>query len=724
MFDDDENFIEARELEEMGISTATIYYHTNTKRDWPSKMSERSGRNAPRKLIAVASLPRDLQLKIEKRRSTVEDRPSIVDPQSSRETALTQSLLRFPVAERTAWMSEIVRLSAIIERYAATTPKRVRSSILDPQSSYQPSPAVLALSKEAACTDQVILSREPSRATAPSQSTLDRWLAEYRQKGASCFLRTASKAERADDKRKAAMSPEAKQWANDHWRDFRGPVALYEAITPKAKKEGWTIPSLAWFTRRWKDLPPIVLVSHMHGKKAYTDRLAPYVPRTIADLEVLELLCGDHSLRDVSVLAVDGRTLVRPWLTIWQDHRSGLIWGWCLREEPPCSAAIAAAYANGVRTFGAQPPERPEDGYKSGVYHDWGKDYKGHHMDDSINVHKAERLDSGLELLLVERKVGLLHDQNLRSQQSRGYNGREKFVERTHRDISDAEQNVFDEWCGRDAKNKPDRWRDLWAQHQRFSKGKLDASPFIGIDEYRDWLAGWIRGYNTRPHVRTTLNNAKVVPIEEYRRGYLARYPGGIKINDQALALLLMKHDEREIRKLGVELFGFHYLHPAMTPWKGKKIKVEVRFDDADYTRVWVILPDGKICEAEMIERSSIKSPNKETLKRVAEQQAFEKKTMRDHSLLNFSMSRGLTTEDRVAEQLAEEEPAVVEAIAAEGGGGGGATVHRMTRMDRPKLRAVSRGLSAVEAATVAADDSIFESDSGPGRVREFDYED
>jgi Mu transposase-like protein len=702
-----EKWIEARELELMGISPATIYYHTQTRRDWASKMSERTGRNAPRKLIEIASLPRDLQLRIAKRsEQSAQTTEQVKEP----ENALAKALLRFPTDERQAWMTEVNRLAAIIERYDRTSPKRIRQS-----ETYAPAPAVVALSNEAACTDKTILAREPRRATPPSQSSLDRWLVDYRKNRGVCFLRTGRKAERADDKRKAVMSPDAMEWANAHWRDFRGPRHLYKAIEKQSAKKKWAIPSEAWFVRHWKGLPQIVLTYHLHGEKEYTSRWAPYVPRTVADLDALQVLCGDHSERDVTVLLRDGRTAARPWLTLWQDIRTGLLWGWHL-DTVPSSCTINAAYANGVRTFGAQPLARPDDGYFSYIYTDQGRDYKSHHIDGSVDVHHAAgKTDGRFELLLRERDTGLLANMEIKQILARGYNAKEKPVERTHRDISDWEENTFEEWCGRDAKNKPDRWRDLWHQHQRFLKDKRSASPFIGFEEYREALGGWIHEYNTSAHTRTTLNNARIVPIDEYRSLYTTHY----EVSDEALALMLMKSEEREIRKLGVEIFGSHYLHPAMTPWKGSKMKVEVLHDDADYSRVWVILPDRSICEAEMVERSTIRNPNKGTLKRVAVQKAFERKTIKDASLLNFSMIRGETTEDRVAAKLQQEDE-LVEAIAAEGGGGG--TVHRLTRMDGRKLRAVTQ--TSVGMTDVQADDSIFESSgSGMGRVREFDYD-
>jgi len=66
-------------------------------------------------------------------------------------------------------------------------------------------------------------------------------------------------------------------------------------------------------------------------------RYAPYAPRDYADLEALQALCSDHSEEDVFVN--DRGRARRPWLTAWQDLRTGLIWGWYLVLKPSSESA-------------------------------------------------------------------------------------------------------------------------------------------------------------------------------------------------------------------------------------------------------------------------------------------------------------------------------------------------------------------------------------------------
>src|SRR5436853_3250272 len=187
----------------------------------------------------------------------------------------------------------------------------------------------------------------------------------------------------------------------------------------------------------------------------------------------------------------------------------------------------------------------------------------------------------------------------------------------------------------------------MYADHQRFVRGKRSESPFIGFDEYLDALVGFIHEYNSTPHQRTTLNNAMIVPLVEYQRLYTTRY----EIADESLSLLLMQAETRVIKKNGVgcsaAMPGWHYLHPAMSRFKGQQ--VEVRFDPNDLWQVWVFLPNGQICEAELVEKSSYIKPNARGVKLIKEVQGHERKLIREWSFLNQSMMRGESVEDRVA---------------------------------------------------------------------------
>ncbi|MCA1636084.1 MAG: Mu transposase C-terminal domain-containing protein [Acidobacteria bacterium] len=71
-------------------------------------------------------------------------------------------------------------------------------------------------------------------------------------------------------------------------------------------------------------------------------------------------------------------------------------------------------------------------------------------------------------------------------------------------------------------------------------------------------------------------------------------YQTRFEIAPETLALLLMKAEQRVIRKNGIQCFQKHwfYWHDALSIYKGQS--VEVRYSDGDYSRVRVVLPAAR----------------------------------------------------------------------------------------------------------------------------------
>jgi hypothetical protein len=717
-----------KQVVELGVSQATVWRKTRNG-EWPFVIGKRNGRfGEPPKLIKLSGLPLELQLEWARRNQSAQaaaapdEKPVENDPRSDVESdphqqhntsggwcspaspldRLNQALLRFPANERDNWLAELQRLAGIIRRFEAINPKRLKN-LHTGISEFVP--AVIALCGEAACTEPLIIARESGRAKTPSPHTLERWSKAYRKEGVLAFVRALPAYPSEDagkrDGRRAEISDAAIEWINTHWQNYGYPRALFKALKKKAKKEKWSIPSEKWVYRQYAKQPVIVIAKKLKGKKEYS-KYTPYVPRDYSDLEALQILCGDHSQRDVTVMLRDG-TLARPWLTTWQDMRTGLIWGWHL-DLVPSSYTVGAAYANGVMTFGAQPPSRSDEGFYSYVYTDQGRDYKSKNWDGKvIGVHEAAMdFHGGIEVLRVQRQVGIVGELDIKHLLARGYNAREKPVERFHRIISDWEQNTFEEYCGRDAKNKPDAWRDLYARHQKLLKiRRVKESTIIRFEEYREALAGFIHEYNASEHERVTLGGARIVPLDEFHRLYTTKYT----IAAEALALLLMKADKRKIGPLGVQFFqkGWNYAHPAMVEFIG--LDVEIRFDSADSDRVWAVLPNKKICEAMRINRTSVLEANPQTYAQVGRLKAEHSRVIRDHRFINFD---GVQEQRPEVSQPAEELEREEQPIAV---GENPARVHFMTRMDRPKLRAVDAEpakATVEEVQAVEPDYSIF----------------
>ena len=713
-------FVSAEHLIQLGVSKATIKRKINSG-EWRSLADTRTSQGIHGCHVLLASLPLEYQKDLLSRSAGLNNEGSspplldLSDPTiNDQERVLRAALLNILPEERAAWIDEATRVAKIVARFRAIKPKR---KFYPGTKTYRFVPEVFELCREAACKSPVILRREPHRAEPPAPHTLDRWMRRYAVAGLLFYIPSApSKNPQKIDKRCAVMSRGAQEWVRSEWRKFKSARYLFDALKRIAREKGWTIPSYSWFYRLWKRMPEIVKTFHLEGESAYVAKYAPFVPRDYSDLQALQVLCGDHSERDVTVLLNDG-TLVRPWLTLWLDLRTWLIWGWYL-DTVPSSHTIGMAYADGVRNFGAQPLSRPDDEYYNYVYTDHGRPYKSHYLDGTVlKVHEeAMSIDGGLRLLLTERKVGILEDFAVKHLLANLRNAKEKPVERVHRDISDWEENTLPEFCGRDAKSRPDKWRRLYAQHVQFQKGQREASPFRSIDEYREQLAIFITRHNTSTHERSTLGGRSVIPLDEYRRLYTTRY----EVSEETLALLMMKPVKRVIGKDGVYCFQKHwfYYQEAMAEFKG--MSVEVRYTDDDYSQVWVVLPNGEICKAPLIPPTSIINPNKKTLKAVKDARAYERKLIQEFDVLRGAQLRCETVEERTMSSLGPQ--------AGRGSGQAEyeqhpkqAIVHKLTRIDRKRhgLTVSQRGASVEEVANAKTDDAIF-STAVRSRVSEF----
>lgn len=620
---------------------------------------------------------------------------------AKRETEIISLLSRLKPIERTVWMNEAIKLAKLIERYISIKPKRYRNQITKELEFVD---EVEKLCQEAICRELVILQRQPHRANLISPYTLDGWANLYKKEGLLAFLHNIAKvSKQPSDKRKKQLSPLAQEWLSKNWRRFYGPRHLYKALQQEAISQGFSIPSESYFYRLWKQMPEIVKTVHQKGQQAYQSKYAVFVPRDYTDLQPLQVICGDHSERDVTVLLPDN-SIRRPWLTLWYDLRTGLIWGWHL-DLVPSSVTAGLAYADGVKNFGAQAPSKPEDKYFSYIYTDNGKDYRSHHWDGKvIAVHKeAMKPSGGLEFLCIERKIGILADLNLRHILARPYNAKEKPVERVFKDISAWEKNTFAEYCGSKASDRPKIWYQLYQKHQRFVNGKENASAFITIEQYREALARFITIYNSTGHQKSTLKSEKIVPLNEFRRLYTTRY----EIRPETLAIILLKAEQRTIGKNGVQCFQKHwfYYHEAMSFYKGHK--VEIRYSDGDYSKVWILLPKGELCQAELITPTPLLNPNKETLKVIAKARKHEQKLIEDYQLVEQSRVLGQTIEERVSQLDVRLQPA----ITSQNSNNEQTSVYPMTRLEKrkiPRLIAVGE-ITAQHISKVQANTSIFE---------------
>jgi len=135
-----------------------------------------------------------------------------------------------------------------------------------------------------------------------------------------------------------------------------------------------------------------------------------------------------------------------------------------------------------------------------------------------------------------------------------------------------------------------------------------------------------------------------------------------------------------------------------------KDHSVEIRYSDEDYSRIWVVLPKGGVCEASLTTPTSLLKPDRKTLETVAAARAREKKIIRDYQLIQQSAIRGEDTEERVGQLLNAPQD-------SPDSSGAPARVHLLNRLDHRPLRIApdSRTVTAADVAATQADLTILE---------------
>lgn len=319
--------------------------------------------------------------------------------------------------------------------------------------------------------------------------------------------------------------------------------------------------------------------------------------------------------------------------------------------------------------------------------------------------------------LLVEKKVGIIDEFKVNQLLANKRNPKEKPVERLGKDLSEWEKNTFKEYCGKNPTERPEAWYKLYEKHNKQQKKQLKTSPFIDFDDYQRGLEIFIQKYNSSIHEKVSLGGRKIIPTEEFRDLYKTKY----EIAPETVAMLLMKSTTRTIGKNGINCFqkNWFYWNDEMSLYKKKK--VEVRFSERDYKKVWVVLPDKTVCEAERLEPSSLLNPNKETLKKVKRMRVNEQSFIDNYHLIQQSSLRGETTEDRLHNIL----------IAENHGGDfnqsdhqSSATVHLLPRL-RNNLSLVNsrKPVTAEDVSKTTERIDLFDSEPIP-IIREFDTDD
>ncbi|MGA9768747.1 MAG: hypothetical protein WBV94_06895 [Blastocatellia bacterium] len=507
------------ELIELGVSGATIYRKTNETCEWEWTFGPSPGKKGLRrpKMIVVASLPADLQMKwakldTERRASAVGDSDA-EEPQTSspdsRLDALQSALARFSppqytLNQRQAVESRCLELARLCDEAIKLIGKLKRTtgiSITSPGASeagpgraYHP--ALAALAARTASTDLIYTRMYPSASKPISTSTLLRLIKQYQKQGLVAFIRQTQTLSPAKDERFLEVPQEAIDWLRDALKSYvKASLTLYgERWLKYCKRKNIKLPftdyrpgkpntCYSWLYRWKKSVPAISMVLAEEGERGIETRYE-WIKRDYADLRPREGFCMDWKTFDVECWLPAKKSNGKPMLTRLMvctvfDLASKAVFGFFI-DTRPSARGVTLAYLNAVgdADWKSEPGfemlrgmQRAASGRDPFALWDNGRDFRAYAVEGREVQVKAFDLETGLIHVLQTYKVGLAPDLKFVVKHAIPFNAKAKPVEPFHHYLYGLWEPSMPGFKGIKTDDAPHYYKAARRMHEAFIKG-------------------------------------------------------------------------------------------------------------------------------------------------------------------------------------------------------------------------------------------------------------
>ncbi len=361
------------------------------------------------------------------------------------------------------------------------------------------------------------------------------------------------------------------------------------------------------------------LVLCQRGEEAFTRHADGYLEQDPESYQPGECIVGDDHTCDCWVLLPSGEC-VRPVISVWQDWRSRLVYGWCLIREGN-QHALLLALRRGVDQFGFLPDADIVDNGKPFVSQLWRG---GRPVRRTVRrgPEVKERIDGILNILGIKPSYCLPYNPNGKAR-----------LERWFRTLEDQCIRSLPSYCGNCSDNRPEAHKDLIAK-------AIPWAEFVAIVER------YIRAYNERPHSAEDMSGYS--PMQMIRLATGRRIP----TDDQRVYLLAAWHKPVKVNRLGVSLkicgltrsYGAN--HPALCALPtGTRVRVSYDPEDLNRIQVWTCDEADRsrdykhICEAEANQRFN-RSLTSEALREAMRAKRRRYRTVRDAMLIGSELLR------------------------------------------------------------------------------------
>lgn len=402
-----------------------------------------------------------------------------------------------------------------------------------------------------------------SETSGVSHKTLYRWLARFRDGG----LPALADRQRRDkgESRFFAAYPKAAWLVAYLFLDCRQScMAAYEAIKRDPELVGVPDAEVCSYetVRSWLDsMPPSLAAYARNGRKAYRERMSPYVRRGYSDTFANSVWVGDHALHDVECsndcfADAEMGAPIRIRISAMIDYRSrrvvGASWAW-----EGSSRAITATMLRGIRQFG--PPEH--------IYVDNGKDYRkvakgaipGYLMESS----RAPERWWHSELQQIER-TGFLARLGIAVTHCLPHHPQSKHVERFFRTMHERFDRCWPTYTSGNPFTRPDVTTVAMSDHRKLLRaGRAAESSHPVASRFILAALAWMEEYNRTPHTGEGMDGGS--PNEVFDA---TLNPNQRPSPEPAtLSLLMAEHVSRQVRECAITLNKHRYVPVDQAGW-------------------------------------------------------------------------------------------------------------------------------------------------------------
>ena len=411
-----------------------------------------------------------------------------------------------------------------------------------------------------------------------SARTLYRWLQDQKEAGGIGTQALAALAPRYGIKKSGAgvtLSSVERSLLRQFWLKNTRPAMAhaYRQLLIMYPHSRCTYQTAARFLQ---SIPPAERDYYRLGKKRFEDMYLPYVEQNINRYRSLDLVVSDHHVLDC-VVVYRGK-LIRPWITTFQDYRSGKIVGFFPTVKPSSLSIIASYYMCCIRY-----------GIPKAVLFDNGKDYRS----KLINGYKTTAKQFTPDGIAEDVEVffqGVLPALGSEVHFTKTYSAKSKGrQERYYRILGEYLSKDIGSYVGSDTTTQPNdavlMWRSIDGMAKREDIPTWDyftRAAAAMIEYINDKFASQGKGMDGKTRSRVFNENLP----EQIRR-----------VAKEELQQALYRSEVRKCGRNGIKHHGISYYHPTLIEYTGRDVVIRNKIVTDNEMPVYAI--DGSfICNA------------------------------------------------------------------------------------------------------------------------------